>query len=75
MRNGHLQDFVVEQLREIPGVVIPQPEGAFYALPEVSALFGPGVEADDFGPVPDVDTLCRQVTCIFCTRAAPYRNL
>ena len=43
----------------LPGVVIPQPEGAFYALPEVTAFFGPGVEADDFGQIPDVDTLCR----------------
>ncbi len=59
MWNVHPQDFVFEQLRDIPGVVIPQPEGAFYALPEVTAFFGPGVEADDFGQIPDVDTLCR----------------
>lgn len=26
---------------------------------DVSAFFGPGVEAKNFGPVPDVDTLCR----------------
>lgn len=71
--NGHLQDFVVQQLRGIPGVVIPQPEGAFYALPEVSAFFGPGVEAEDFGSIPDVDTLCRHapqfLVSLLCHRA------
>ncbi len=59
---GHVQDFVVEQLRKIPGMVIPEPEGAFYALPEVTAFFGPDVEADGFGSIPDVDTLCRQAS-------------
>ena len=52
----------MEQLRQIPGMVIPEPEGAFYALPEVSAFFGPDVEADDFGSIPDVDALCRQAS-------------
>jgi hypothetical protein len=32
-------------------------QGAFYVLPDVSAFFGPGVEAAGFGPVPDVDAL------------------
>lgn len=26
---------------------------------QVSAFAGPGIEAKGFGPVPDVDTLCR----------------
>jgi aspartate aminotransferase len=34
------RDFVVESLRAIPGVVVPRPEGAFYALPEVSSFYG-----------------------------------
>jgi aspartate aminotransferase len=34
------RDFVVDSLRAIPGVVTPKPEGAFYALPEVSAFYG-----------------------------------
>jgi aspartate aminotransferase len=34
------RDFVVASLRAIPGVVAPLPEGAFYALPEVSAFYG-----------------------------------
>ena len=33
-------------------------QGAFYVLPEMSAFFGPGVQAKDFGPIGDVDTLC-----------------
>ena len=32
--------FVVESLRAIPGVKAPMPEGAFYALPEVSSFYG-----------------------------------
>jgi aspartate aminotransferase len=32
--------FVVESLRAIPGVKLPMPEGAFYALPEVSSYYG-----------------------------------
>ena len=34
------RDFVVSSLQAIPGVVAPLPEGAFYALPEVSAVYG-----------------------------------
>lgn len=33
-------------------------QGAFYVLPDMSAFFGPGVEAKGFGPIPDADTLC-----------------
>jgi aspartate aminotransferase len=34
------RDFVVDSLCAIPGIVVPRPEGAFYALPEVSAFYG-----------------------------------
>ena len=34
------RDFVVDSLGAIPGVIVPRPEGAFYALPEVSAFLG-----------------------------------
>ena len=34
------RDFVVDSLRAIAGVIVPKPEGAFYALPEVSAFYG-----------------------------------
>lgn len=37
---GRRRDFVVESLRSIPGVKAPMPEGAFYALPEVSSFYG-----------------------------------
>ena len=35
----------------------PQNKGAFYVLPEMSAFFGPGAEAQGFGPVPDANAL------------------
>lgn len=54
-----LQDYVVERLQRIEGVRVASPDGAFYVLPDLSAFFGPDVHADDFGPIPDADTLCR----------------
>ena len=51
----------MKRLRSIPGLKLPEPEGAFYALPDMSQFFGHAVTADDFGSIPDIDTLCRQV--------------
>ncbi|MGH7818748.1 MAG: aminotransferase class I/II-fold pyridoxal phosphate-dependent enzyme, partial [Candidatus Binatia bacterium] len=34
------RDFVVARLREIPGVTVVRPDGAFYVFPNVSASFG-----------------------------------
>jgi len=34
------RDFVISELRTIPGVKVPTPEGAFYALPDVSSYYG-----------------------------------
>eukprot|EP00891_Asterochloris_glomerata_P001876 jgi/Astpho2/1876/fgenesh1_pm.00038_%23_19_t len=53
------KDLVTRELQQIPGVRLKPPDGAFYAFPEVSDLFGQGIEAQGFGPVPDVDALCR----------------
>jgi aspartate/glutamate/aspartate-prephenate aminotransferase len=53
------RDFVVRRLRLIPGVALDPPAGAFYVLPDVAALVGDGAVAAGFGPVPDVDALCR----------------
>lgn len=53
------RDFVVEQLRSIPGVTLAPPSGAFYVMPHMAAFFGPGAHADGFGDVPDSDTFCR----------------
>ncbi|HEX3682875.1 MAG TPA: pyridoxal phosphate-dependent aminotransferase [Bryobacteraceae bacterium] len=36
------RDFVIARLREIPGVSIVTPKGAFYAYPNVSVAFGGG---------------------------------
>lgn len=52
------QDMIVKKLRAIPGVKLVEPQGAFYVLPEMSAFFGPGAEAKDFGAVPDSDAFC-----------------
>ena len=64
-----LQDLITRELQQIPGVRVKSPDGAFYIFPEVSDLFGQGIEAQGFGPVPDVDALCRSVanSCWFCS--------
>ncbi|EFN59424.1 hypothetical protein CHLNCDRAFT_48481 [Chlorella variabilis] len=53
------RDFVTQRLQQIPGVGLAAPQGAFYVMPEVAAFVGPGVEARGWGPVEDVDALCR----------------
>jgi aspartate/methionine/tyrosine aminotransferase len=58
-RLADLQDFVMQRLQQIPGVTVDPPQGAFYVMPEVSAFVGEGVQARGWGPVPDVDALCR----------------
>jgi aspartate aminotransferase len=42
MRDAFRQrrDFVINALREMPGVKINSPEGAFYAFPDISSFFG-----------------------------------
>ena len=60
------RDYVCGRLRALPGVTLAAtPAGAFYALFDVSALVGPDAAATGFGPVPDVDALCR-----YCVEAA-----
>ena len=61
---------IVAKLRAIPGVKLAEPEGAFYVLPEMSAFFGPGAAAKDFGPIPDSDTFC-----IYLMQKAHVSNL
>ena len=36
------RDFVLQRLREMPGVVCQTPEGAFYALPDISCCMSAG---------------------------------
>lgn len=53
------RDFVVKRLCAVEGIVLAEPQGAFYAFPNVSRFLGPDVEVKGFGKVPDVDALCR----------------
>jgi len=53
------RDFVSKRLNAIEGVKLPRVDGAFYVFPDVSALVGGDAYAEDFGPVADVDELCR----------------
>jgi aspartate aminotransferase len=32
--------FVIDRLRQIPGVTLAEPQGAFYAYPDISVAFG-----------------------------------
>ncbi|KAK9796657.1 hypothetical protein WJX73_010603 [Symbiochloris irregularis] len=53
------RDFVLQQLKGMPGVKVLEPEGAFYVLPDCNALCGPHAHAPGFGDIPDDDALCR----------------
>lgn len=62
---------MVERLQRIEGVRVTSPDGAFYVLPDLSAFFGPDVHADNFGPIPDADTLCRYHSILLGSLIAP----
>ena len=55
------RDFVSARLNAIQGVKLPKVDGAFYVFPDVSAFFGGNASAEGFGPVADVDELCRYI--------------
>jgi aspartate aminotransferase len=40
------RDFVIAKLRAIPGVACPEPQGAFYAYPNIRAALGGGTTVD-----------------------------
>lgn len=40
------RDLVVRLLREIPGLKVPEPKGAFYVFPDVSHYLGEGIASD-----------------------------
>lgn len=54
-----MQDYVVNELQQIAGVALVEPQGAFYCLPVMTSFFGPSASAEGFGSIPDADTLCR----------------
>jgi aspartate aminotransferase len=39
------RDYVIERLRAMPGVTIAEPQGAFYAYPNISSAFGNGIDS------------------------------
>jgi len=39
------RDYVISRLRSIPGVNIAEPQGAFYAYPNISVAFGRGISS------------------------------
>jgi hypothetical protein len=53
------RDYMMSRLAAIRGLTVVEPQGAFYVFPDVSPYIGEDVSAKDFGPIPDVDTLCR----------------
>ncbi|XP_072992722.1 bifunctional aspartate aminotransferase and glutamate/aspartate-prephenate aminotransferase isoform X1 [Typha latifolia] len=51
------RDFLVKSFRELPGVKIAEPQGAFYLFVDFSSYYGSEVEG--FGLVKDSESLCR----------------
>ncbi|XP_047327838.1 bifunctional aspartate aminotransferase and glutamate/aspartate-prephenate aminotransferase [Impatiens glandulifera] len=51
------RDYLVKSFREIDGVQISEPQGAFYLFLDFSSYYG--TEAEGFGSIKDSDSLCR----------------
>nr|CAD1832806.1 unnamed protein product [Ananas comosus var. bracteatus] len=51
------RDFLVKSFKEIPGVKISEPQGAFYLFVDFSSFYGSEVEG--FGIIKDSESLCR----------------
>ncbi|MBO8590011.1 aminotransferase class I/II-fold pyridoxal phosphate-dependent enzyme, partial [Staphylococcus aureus] len=51
------RDFLVKSFKEMEGVKISVPRGAFYLFLDFSSYYG--AEVDGFGPVKDSESLCR----------------
>ncbi|XXG87534.1 hypothetical protein AAC387_Pa11g2197 [Persea americana] len=51
------RDFLVKSFKEMEGVKISVPQGAFYLFLDFSSYYG--AEVDGFGPVKDSESLCR----------------
>uniref|UniRef100_A0ACD5WZG1 Uncharacterized protein n=4 Tax=Avena sativa TaxID=4498 RepID=A0ACD5WZG1_AVESA len=50
------RDYLVRSFRELPGVKISEPQGAFYLFIDFSSYYGSEVEG--FGTIKDSETLC-----------------
>ncbi len=48
------RDLVIGLLKDIPGVVVNEPQGAFYLFPDVQAYFGKSVGADSIAGASDL---------------------
>ena len=52
------RDYVASRIAAWPGARMGLPEGAFYAMPDVSAYTGPGKSAPGFGEIGSSEALC-----------------
>lgn len=52
------RDYVAARIAAWPGARMGLPEGAFYAMPDVSAYTGPGKSAPGFGSIGSSEELC-----------------
>ncbi|CAO2172222.1 unnamed protein product [Urochloa humidicola] len=50
------RDYLVKHLKELPGVKISEPQGAFYLFIDFSSYYGS--EVDGFGTIKDSESLC-----------------
>jgi aspartate/methionine/tyrosine aminotransferase len=50
------RDFLLDKLAEIPGVICPKPDGAFYLFPDMSAFYGTVTPSGT--PIVDSESLC-----------------
>jgi len=48
------RDLVIARMRKMPGVLIEQPQGAFYVLPDISSFFGKSKGETEIGDCEDM---------------------
>nr|CAD1838702.1 unnamed protein product [Ananas comosus var. bracteatus] len=66
------RDFLVKSFRELPGVKISEPQGAFYLFVDFSSYYGSEVEG--FGIVKDSESLCGRTRSGRCIRGRQVRK-
>jgi aspartate/methionine/tyrosine aminotransferase len=66
------RDLIVSLLRDIPGVRVPQPRGAFYAFPDVRGLLGRSYGGERIESDEALATLLLDRACVAVVPGTPF---
>ncbi len=68
------RDLVVGLLKEIPGIKINVPEGAFYVFPDVSSFFGKTLKGTEIKDANDVSMYLLAEACVATVTGDAFGN-